>query len=103
MDNKNKTIRYTIYALMAILVATMALPLTVTPANAATTITVTVNPTNFAPGTTVLVKTSGFTSGTAANIYLSSNGYATISSTDILLASNVPLVNGAFSNVNVTV
>jgi hypothetical protein len=55
MDNKNKTIRYTIYALMAILVATMALPLTVTPANAATTITVTVNPTNFAPGTTVLV------------------------------------------------
>ena len=103
MDNKNKTIRYTIYALMAILVATMALPLTVTPANAATTITVTVNPTNFSPGTTVLVTTSGFTSGTAANIYLSSNGYATISSTDILLASNVPLVNGAFSNVNVTV
>jgi len=103
MDNKNKTIRYTIYALMAILVATMALPLTVTPANAATTITVTVNPTNFAPGTTVLVSTSGFTSGSAANIYLSSNGYATISSTDILLASNVPLVNGVFSNVNVTV
>ncbi|PSN92004.1 hypothetical protein B9Q08_01910 [Candidatus Marsarchaeota G2 archaeon ECH_B_SAG-M15] len=103
MDNKNKTIRYTIYALMAILVATMALPLTVTPANAATTITVTVNPTNFAPGTTVLVNTNNFTSGSAANIYLSSNGYATISSTDILLASNVPLVNGAFSNVNVTV
>ncbi|SRR5579875_1709209 len=102
MGNKNKTLRYAVYALMATLVITMALPLT-TPANAATTITVTVNPQNFAPGTTLLVGSSGFASGSAANIYLSSNGYATISSTDILLASNVALVNGAFTNVNVTV
>ena len=97
--------KYGVSALLVLLALSVVAPfVALSQATATLFASLTVNPTTFAPGTAVLVSSSsGAFTGQAVNIYLSSSPLATISSSDVLLASNVPLTNGGFLNVNVTI
>ena len=97
--------KYGVSALLVLLALSVVAPfVALSQATATKGAYLTVNPTTFAPGTAVLVSSGLFAfTGQAVNIYLSSSPLEAISSSDVLLASNVPLSNGGFSKVNVTI
>jgi len=97
--------KYGVSALLVLLALSVVAPfVALSQATATLFASLTVNPTTFAPGTAVLVSSTYFAfTGQAVNIYLSSSPLATISPSDVLLASNVPLTFGGFLNVNVTI
>ncbi|PSN82259.1 hypothetical protein B9Q01_08550, partial [Candidatus Marsarchaeota G1 archaeon OSP_D] len=88
--------KYGVSALLVLLALSVVAPfVALSQATATKGAYLTVNPTTFAPGTAVLVSSSsGAFTGQAVNIYLSSSPLEAISSSDVLLASNVPLSNG---------
>jgi hypothetical protein len=95
---------YGFYAVLAVLLISLVLPISMVGATARSGATVSASPNTLAPGTVTLVSSSSNAfSGAAVNIYLSSNGYATISSSDVLLASNVLITSGTLTNENVTI
>ncbi len=106
MTKEQNELRYAIYsAVLVALVLSMAVPLGVVlvQAKANSGATATIMPDLLGAGNSTLITTSAnaFT-GASVAVYLSTNGYASITG-DTLIASNVPLTNGALKHMNVTI
>ena len=106
MTKVQNELRYAIYsAVLVALVLSMAVPVGVVlvQAKANSGAAATIIPDLLGAGNSTLITTSpnAFT-GASVAVYLSTNGYASITG-DTLIASNVPLTNGALKHMNVTI